>query len=155
MSSQWASLGLTTFKHPSCTTKFCFCFFPTAGNWLKALKRGMELLSLSLLKKSIFCSCTVGVFFFFVSYGCFLVFLFWGFLTAAVTVASGFSAASGCLLGYFLIKSHVVFLTQSAVEITSWSQAPSDHPRRHFKGIFIPLPSLSFYFLPYWAYCSF
>lgn len=66
------------------------------------------------------------------------VFMFWVFfLTAVVTVASGFSAASGCLLGYFLIKSHFVFLTPSAVEITSWSQALTDHPWRHFRGIFL------------------
>lgn len=120
----------------SCTTKFCFCFFPTAGNWLKTLQRKREL-QREPPPTSPSSAPPLDVFLSHMA-----VFLcFWGgYLTAVVTVASGFSAASGSLLCYFLIKSHFDFLTPSIVEITSWSQAPSDHPRRHFRGMFVPTP---------------
>lgn len=124
----------------SCTTKFCFCFFPTAGN-CRGTCRGKGSCKESRPppppNKSIFCSSTVDVFLSHMAV--FLCFL-GGYLTAAVTVAFGFSAVSGSLLCYFLINSNFDFLTPSIVAITSWSQAPSDHPRRHFRGMFVPTP---------------
>lgn len=51
---------------------------------------------------------------FLVSYGCSLSLSFFFFLPAVVTVAFGFSAASGCLPGYFLIKSHCVLFPPQA-----------------------------------------
>lgn len=68
-----------------------------------------------------FCSSSSVVLFFFI------IWLFASvmslLLTAVVAVSSVFSTASGCLLGYFLIKRRVVFLPASTVERNSWSQS--------------------------------
>lgn len=137
---------LPHLKTPSCTTKFCFSFSPTAGNWLRALLR-----RLSAAQQVRFLLLHCRAFFFWVgwgwlgvkSYGCFLVICFGMFFYCGIC----FFAASGSLLGYFLIKSHFAFVTSSALEITSWSQAPTDHPRQHFGAFWAP-PHPSFISCP-------
>lgn len=122
VSSQWASLGLITNKQSRMHHNVLLL---SSHFWKLAevLRRGEWSCLSPSRSPSVHCWC-----FYFLIIWLFSCFLFC-FFTAVVTVASVFSTASGCLLSYFLINSHFVFLTPSAVEITSWSQAPSDRPQ--------------------------
>lgn len=150
VSSQWSPLGLTTFKHPSCTANFCFSFFSHCWKLAEGLaeENRAALPSFSLTSPSSGPLLLRG------HMAVFLFFLFWGLFNSSGYCGIHIFCSFGLTAWLFSDqKSFRCSHPKRSGNNQLVTQAPSDHPLRHsVLTASHPPPS---HVLPCWIYYSF